>query len=155
MMYDVKQFKLSDGEEVICDVVDWPEDGEKEIVVRNAMKIALVVSPNNLESYYTFKPWVQYIESDDEYIIINSDHIIGTSNPNKYLLYQFKSALEEMHFMAIDRKKAFEKQQLEQLKNLQKTAEAIVNLAKKDHLDSAENTVSNVIRFPNGDDILH
>ena len=89
MMHDVKQFKLSDGEEVICDVIDWPENGEKEIVVRNAMKIALVVSSDNLESYYTFKPWVQYIESADEYIIINSDHIIGTSNPNQYLLYQF------------------------------------------------------------------
>ena len=150
-MYDVKQFKLSDGEEVICDVVDWPEDGEKEIVVRNAMKIALVVSPNSLESYYTFKPWVQYIESDDEYIIINSDHIIGTSNPNKYLLYQFKSALEEMHFMAQDRKEIFEKQQL---LNLKKTADAIAGLLG-DHLDSAENKISNVIRFPNGDGTLH
>lgn len=151
MMYDVKQFKLSDGEEVICDVIDWPENGEKEIVVRNAMKIALVVSPNNLESYYTFKPWVQYIESADEYIIINSDHIIGTSNPNKYLLYQFESALQEMHYMAKDREEIFKKQQL---LNVKKTTDAIAELLGS-HTDSAESKINNIIRFPNGDDTLH
>jgi hypothetical protein len=40
-MNEIKHFKLSNGEEVVCDVVEWPDvDGDSpDIVVRNCFKI--------------------------------------------------------------------------------------------------------------------
>jgi hypothetical protein len=40
-MNEIKHFKLSNGDEVVCDVVEWPDiDGDSpDIVVRNCFKI--------------------------------------------------------------------------------------------------------------------
>ena len=40
-LYETKQFKLTSGEEVIAEVVQWNMDDETEIVVRKAMKLVM------------------------------------------------------------------------------------------------------------------
>ena len=38
-MTDFRQFKLSNGDEIICEIVQWPEDSEEEMIIRKAMEL--------------------------------------------------------------------------------------------------------------------
>ena len=38
-MTDIKQFKLTNDEEIVCEVVEWPSEQEPSMVIRKAMKV--------------------------------------------------------------------------------------------------------------------
>ena len=61
-MNEIKQFKLSNGDEIVCDVVEWPDvDGDSpDIVVRNVFKIVVAGVKSSKDSirYYQFRPWM-------------------------------------------------------------------------------------------------
>ena len=69
-MNEIKHFKLSNGEEIVCDVIEWPDvDGDSpDIVVRNALKLLRLelLNEDNIR-YYQFRPWMVY-QDDPEYV---------------------------------------------------------------------------------------
>ena len=57
-MNEIKHFKLTNGEEIVCDVIEWPDvDGDSpDIVVRNAFKIITSgLSHQDNIRYYQFR----------------------------------------------------------------------------------------------------
>jgi hypothetical protein len=91
-MNEIKHFKLSNGEEIVCDVVEWPDvDGDSpDIVVRNCFKIVVAgMSKNAGARYYQFKPWMVYQDEPDMFQVINGNHIIGEANPPHILIEQY------------------------------------------------------------------
>ena len=96
-MNEIKQFKLTNGEEIVCDVIEWPDvDGDSpDVVIKNAYKIivANVAAERNMR-YYTFAPWLVYQDDDDLYQVLNSNHIIAEANPTQKLLEQYLKITE-------------------------------------------------------------
>lgn len=88
-----KQFKLTNGEELICDVVDEADD-DVNLVVRHAMAISVRETSDGHIRYYTFRPWMVYQLRKDYFQLINETHIIGEGNPDPEVLNQYKLALE-------------------------------------------------------------
>jgi hypothetical protein len=163
MLYEVKQFKLTNGDELLCEVLDWAEEGQKEIVVRNALCIEPFWDFDNPENgkYYTFRPFMHYNESNEDIIILNSDHVISVSNPPQPLVEQYVKGRAETHETSRSRMESFGNYKRKQFDKLK---EAIENLTKKKHSSESEeepeppSNVSNVIRFPHtkdSDDIIH
>jgi hypothetical protein len=109
-MNEIKQFKLSNGEEVVCDVVEWPDpdDDSPDIVVRNCFKILIGGTSPGADGirYYTFKPWMVYQDEPDMYQVINGNHIVGEANPPAKLMEQYirMTKLEEMDTSEIEEK---------------------------------------------------
>lgn len=95
-MTEIKQFKLSSGEEIICDVVEWPdaENEEVDLVVRNVFKIVSIDQTINGDRYYTFKPWMSFQDGDEMYQLINHGHVIGEANPSEKLLDHYITAVK-------------------------------------------------------------
>ena len=61
---DVRQFKLANGEEILCEVVQWSEHMEEiEILTRKAMRLIMQENGDGFK-YYAFRPWMVYQESD-------------------------------------------------------------------------------------------
>ena len=88
-MNDIKQFKLSSGEEIVCDVIEWQDDteGDPNIVIRNCYALKQLGVKEGVK-YYQFRPWMVF-QNDPEYFqVLNSDHIIGEANPPTELLEQ-------------------------------------------------------------------
>ena len=56
---DYRQFKLANGEEILCEVMQWGDEDVAAIVVRKALKIYQV---DRLDGYrmYTLRPWMIY-----------------------------------------------------------------------------------------------
>ena len=79
-MNEIKQFKLSNGDEIVCDVIEWPDvDGDSpDIVVRNCFKIVVagVKSSGDNIRYYQFRPWMVHQDEPDMFQVINGNHII-------------------------------------------------------------------------------
>ena len=147
MFYDITQLKFSSGHEIVCDVLDWPEETDKNIIVRNAMSI-VVGETHDGDSIYMFRPWAHYLEKPDEFICVNMDHIIAINRPSKPLLIEYKLAVKKMHDHSFARDKLYEE---DEKQSIERFANA---LHKAIHgYDSA--STSNVVQFPRKDDTLH
>ena len=139
-MYDVKQFKLTNGQEILCEVIEWPEEGHHDMIVRNAMEIVRHQGMHDV--YYAFRPWLHYNESSDSLVIINSNHISATTTPNKHLFGQYSFSVKDAQSVAEERD---ETAKVDIADKMQKISDALVNLMNG---DSAAPKKSNVIKFP-------
>lgn len=93
-----RQFKLSNGDEIVCEVLQYPEDEEDvSIIVRNVFRIAMIVNSNDDGNrYYQFRPWMVYQDKGDLSQVINLNHIVAEATPTKELLtHYFKVSLDE------------------------------------------------------------
>lgn len=91
-MNNIKHFKLTNGEEIVCDVVEWPDDDTDsvDLVIRQAFKI-ISAAQSSTENvfYYALKPWMVYQEGDDLYQVLNYNHVVGEANPTPELLKHY------------------------------------------------------------------
>ena len=101
------QLKLSNGDEILAEVVDDPEEDDVNIVARNCMKI---ISVENAEGhrFYTFRPWMTYQDKADYLQLINYTHIIGEAKPSEMLMIQYQRALDAEQSHAGEREELVE-----------------------------------------------
>lgn len=105
---DLRQFKLTSGEEIVCEVLQWDDNTEIEIVVKKAMRLVMQESVDGVK-YYSFRPWMVYQESADDILVINGNQVVGIGFPPDTLLVQYFEAVEEMHRMNLDRETEYNK----------------------------------------------
>ena len=86
---NIKQIKLTNGDEIICDIV---EEYEEEMIVRKVLKL-LKVEISSYTAYYTFRPWMTMKNNIEEVILINPYHIICAANPSPELYAQYEAAV--------------------------------------------------------------
>lgn len=93
---NVRQFKLSSGEELICEVVEWNANDEdlEEIVVRNMYNIISVDGDEPGSRYYTFRPFLCLQNSESIFQTLNPFHIVATAIPTINIIEQFESTVE-------------------------------------------------------------
>ena len=93
---NLKQFKLTNGDELMCEVVDWNAEPHGLMIIRKALKIVSVEDMEDNMRYYTFKPW-QVLNTDLEALqLLNPQHIISQGEPGKNATRYFNDVLEEM-----------------------------------------------------------
>jgi len=88
------QFKLTNGDEIVAQIVQEPEGEDYNIVVKNVM---MVVRSEHLREgfrYYSFRPWMSFQLNDDYFQLLNFNQIIGEAKPSKVLLDQYFKAIE-------------------------------------------------------------
>mgnify|MGYP001550462118 FL=1 len=79
---DLRQFKLSSDEEIICEVVEWNDSKTDHIVIRRPLKI---FSADDLDPglrYYIFKPWISMATDTENLSVLNSFHVISETKPS-------------------------------------------------------------------------
>ena len=142
-MKEIKQFKMTSGSEIICDVVEWAEEDFHEIVVRNCMEIIKI--QNTQEIFYVFRPWIHYLEAHEDLCVINSEHIVAIATPNPALVAQYDWAVNDAHIASEERMHAFK---LDKLAKLEKLTKRVKGLLAGEGLADSDTPPSNVIPFP-------
>jgi hypothetical protein len=153
-----KQFKLTSGDEVICELVETNADSETDVIVRRAMKI---ITTDDLESntrYYTFKPWVSFQDDTLDLVALNSIHIVSESTPSDTVMLHYAGALSDADKYNSIRKHA--NVSLKEIQeNMKEMTEEEMDAFLQDKYDEAEreyeksliedidSSVSNVIPF--------
>lgn len=90
----IRQFKLSNGEEIICEVLEWNSDGDPTIVVRHAFRLVTVEDPRVGFRYFTFRPWMTYMNEPEKEVILNSGNIIGETTPTGKLAENYELTVQ-------------------------------------------------------------
>jgi hypothetical protein len=92
----LKQFKLLSGDEIICEVVEWPdvEDEFADIIVRNVYEIKCLYNPTNGYRIHSLRPWYTMQMQEGIYQSINSQHITSEANPVSDLIQHYKQSIK-------------------------------------------------------------
>lgn len=89
------QFKLTNGEEIIAEIVDEPQGDDTNIVIRKAMSIyAIEDAASQGYRYYGFKPWMVFQLKSDYLQLLNYMHIVGEGKPDISLFGEYQKALD-------------------------------------------------------------
>ena len=93
---DLRQFKLSNNEEIICEVVEWNDEETDTIVIRKALRIHAIDDTDVSMRYYTFKPWIMMSTDPDTLHIVNSAHIVSESTPAEVALEYYNDVIADL-----------------------------------------------------------
>lgn len=136
-MSDIRQLKLSSGEEIICQVLEWVDEEAGDIVIRHAYKLHTVDDDARGYRFFNIKPWMTMQEGDDMFVTMNVMNIVAQAKPSEKIERQFWQAVKHSNMTE------------EEL-----TAKVEEYIAKMK--ESFEEVDDNVIRFPKMDkDKLH
>ena len=95
-MVDLRQFKLTNEEEIICEVVEWNDDEHDTMVVKRALKIVALDDAEGSMRYYTFKPWMMMNNDPESLQVLNSYHIVSECHPTKVATSYYYDVIREM-----------------------------------------------------------
>jgi hypothetical protein len=147
-MSDYKQFKLTNGDEMICELVaNGDEDSTADVIIRRAMKI---VTTDDLEEnirYYTLKPWMSFQDDTTDLVALNSVHIVGESTPSETVMLHYAAALADADRYNKVKKAGLTLQEIQE--KMQELTEEEMNAflqAKYDEI-SEDSDMANVIQF--------
>lgn len=93
---DLRQFKLTNDEEIICEVVEWNDEETDTMIVRGALKIIAIDDMSNTMRYYTFKPWMMMNNDPKSLQVLNSYHIVSEASPTKVATEHYTDVITEL-----------------------------------------------------------
>ena len=93
---EFRQFKLTNQDEIIAEVIDHGDDDTPDIIVRKVMKIIVVDDYEENIRFYTFKPWLSFQDDIEELSALNSVHVVGEATPSKTVMLHYVKSLSEV-----------------------------------------------------------
>ena len=92
----IKQFKLTNDDEIICEVLQWDNEESSDMIIRGTLRIINVEDFAKGVRFYAFRPWMIFSEDPESLHTLNSAHIIAETNPSKELLNHYAQSLSEI-----------------------------------------------------------
>lgn len=98
MTGEYKQFKLTNGDEMVCELVSTDDDSGStaDVIVRRAMKIVVTDDLEENIRYYTLKPWMSFMDDTTDLVALNSVHIVGEATPSETIMLHYAAALADV-----------------------------------------------------------
>lgn len=91
-MKHIKHMKLSNGTEIVADIVEWPTEEEHSFVVRDVYEICCIDNAST-GRFFQFRTWMVY-QDQQQLQILNPECIMAEANPTKELLKHYYNAIE-------------------------------------------------------------
>lgn len=91
----IKQLKLTNNEEVVCEVMEHHEETD-ELVVRKILRVICADDYDQNIRYYSFRPWNSFQDDADAISVLNGGHIITETNPSNVLKVHWMGAWKEI-----------------------------------------------------------
>lgn len=95
-MNAIKQFKLTNDDEIICEVVQWDSEEESTMIIRGAMRIVTMEDFSRGVRLYAFRPWMGFADDPSVLQSLNSSHIIGELTPGDEIMKQYNKTLKNI-----------------------------------------------------------
>ena len=92
---EIIQLKLASGEEVLCEIIQWDDDQNATIVVKNAFEIVFLQSPTGAMRLCTLRPFMIGQIEEGYNIALNGDMITAQAQPTREILDNYRDTLEE------------------------------------------------------------
>jgi len=75
----LRQFKLTTGEEIVCEILEWNDEETDLIVIRHAVEIQYIVK----DSYRmcTMRPWMLQQVQNEMFQTLSANHVVADARP--------------------------------------------------------------------------
>ena len=146
-MSKIKQFVLTNSDEIICEVLDQIDTSA--VIIRGALRIINVDDPTRGITFFAMRPWMS-LEFDPETLqTLNTSHIIGEVKPSEKTENRYAATINKIKkYLKIDANNLDIDQILEELPEDatdQEFDDYIDHLIHGEHDDSSLG--ENVIKF--------
>ena len=111
----LRQFKLSNGDEIIAKIVSQPDEGD-EIMVSNVLKLTRVDMTRQI-TYHSFRPWMVMKDDVGDIISLNAFHVVAVAIPTEEMKIQYKEAVIELREMEAEKQTCSVDEWYNKLKN--------------------------------------
>ena len=111
----IKQFKLSNDDEIICEVLEWETEDNPALVMRAPLRLIQGEDMDRGVRFFAFRPWMGFAEDPEVLHTINSSHIIGEVTPSDSLLSHYGATIKKLLTLAKMKKTDFNMDTLEQM----------------------------------------
>jgi len=99
MKVDVRQLVLSNGQELLCEVIQWPDleiDENEVMIIRKAAKIIIQENFREGTRWFTFRPFMTYQDDNSSLCSLMPHHIISIAHPSDLLRRQYGKYISMM-----------------------------------------------------------
>jgi len=99
MNTDVRQIVLSNGQEILCEVIQWPDldvDDSEVMIIRKAAKIIIQENFKEGTRWFTFRPFMTYQDDNSSLCSLMPYHIISIGHPSNLLEKQYQKYVSLM-----------------------------------------------------------
>jgi len=93
---NIKQFKLSNDDEIICEVIEFNSEENDAMIIRGALRIVNVEDFSRGVRFYAFRPWMGFSDDPELLQTLNAGHIICEANPSADLISYYASSLAKL-----------------------------------------------------------
>ena len=133
----IRQFKLSSGDELLCEVIEWDDAENAELIVRHCFEVRKCENEQLNARYYAIRPYMSFQVGPHHVLSLNSDQILMSGLPSSEMVKQYKIAIKnnEIPDEELDEKLDLD-DRFKQLKDF------------LDSMDSDDSSDPNVITFP-------
>jgi len=90
--YSIKQLKLTNGEEILCEVLD---EAQESICINNALMLASNTAKDG-SKFFTFRNFMTYQDTPMNVIMLMTDKIMSIALPSSDMIEQYEIALEQL-----------------------------------------------------------
>ena len=91
---DLRQFKLTNQEEIVCEVVEW-HDVSNTVLIKNAFRIFASEELESATRYYTYKPWLLIHNKIDSITVLHKHHIVAETYPSDPAVKYYTEVLSD------------------------------------------------------------
>ncbi|HAW79393.1 MAG TPA: hypothetical protein DCX27_06540 [Balneola sp.] len=137
-MDDIRQLKLSTGEEIVCQILDWADEEAGDLVIRHAYRLYTVDDDVRGYRLFSIKPWMTMQEGDDMFITMNIMNIAAQAKPSQKIEKQFWNAVQHSNMTEAE---------------LNQKLEQYISRMQEHGEDEYDEELENVITFPGSDKI--
>lgn len=131
----IRQMKMTNGDEIICEVIDWADDEGPGIVIRNALKIETLSRVDGTR-IHVLKPWIIFQVGEGIFQTLNSDHVMLEASPTEEVVKEYYRAINFENNEEVDEEKVED--------YIRKLKEVVKNLVG----DDSDSIGNKIIRFP-------
>jgi len=147
-MMELIQFKLTSGEEVVAEVMEYPDQHMPEYVVRNAFSVRSMMNmEDEMSMSYGLSPWMMLQERSTDFILVNPSSIVSIAKPSDFMLREWNHAMSytmKAHKERLKRKEEFD---ADVLRKIEQYTQSLAN----EVAGASDSETSNIINFPDPD----
>lgn len=104
-MNDIQQMRLTNGMEIVANIVHWDDDTNIEVNYALIMEVLPEFGDEEeYKSYYVLKPLVSYTDDLAKSAVINPAAVMVVSDPSPTVIKQYKNSIKDISSQLGDNK---------------------------------------------------
>ena len=148
---NIRHFKLTTNEEIICEVVQWDTNETSGILIRKVMKLCDTYNISSGYKFFSFRPWLSFADDPNILQTVNSHHIIGETTPSDDLIKLYEKSIIKMNKFLKEKSKDLGPIDLEKYDHLtdEELHEVLETKRLKEEQDDEDSDEpTNILQFP-------